>query len=68
MILEKHVECNKKAFEKYQNSLDVKNKLKEQQLKNDEIAILFMDPRTMSDFGQEVWRNRCEEIRVKYNM
>ncbi|KAI3711464.1 hypothetical protein L2E82_41571 [Cichorium intybus] len=74
-ILEKHIEENKKSFERYQKSLDVKNalkekkmKIKEEKVKNDEISILFMDPSTMSEDGREIWRNRCDQIKIKYNM
>ncbi|CAI9261499.1 unnamed protein product [Lactuca saligna] len=74
-ILEKHIEENKKTFERYQNSLDMKNalkerkmKIKEEKVKNDEISIIFMDPTTMSEDGREIWRNRCDEIKIKYNM
>ncbi|XP_023729755.2 glutathione S-transferase T3-like [Lactuca sativa] len=74
-ILEKHIEKNKKTFERYQNSLDMKNalkerkmKIKEEKVKNDEISIIFMDPSTMSEDGREIWRNRCDEIKIKYNM
>ncbi|KAI3504933.1 hypothetical protein L1887_26733 [Cichorium endivia] len=74
-ILEKHIEENKKSFERYQKSLDVKNahkakkmKIKEEKVKNDEISILFMDPSTMSEDGREIWRNHCDQIKIKYNM
>ncbi|XP_023749388.2 glutathione S-transferase T3-like [Lactuca sativa] len=76
-ILKKHIEENKKTFERYQNSLDMKNalkerkmKIKEEKVKNDEISIIFifMDPSTMSEDGREIWINRCDQIKIKYNM
>ncbi|KAL4573519.1 hypothetical protein LXL04_020328 [Taraxacum kok-saghyz] len=53
-IFEKHIEGNQKSFERYQSSLDTKNelkgkklKIKEEKLKNEEIAVIFMDPSTI---------------------
>ncbi|KAI3496913.1 hypothetical protein L1887_39291 [Cichorium endivia] len=74
-ILEKHIEENKKSFECYKKILDVKNafkekkmKIKEEKVKNDEISILFMDSSTVLEDGREIWRNRCDEIKMKYTM
>lgn len=45
-----------------------KMKIEADQVKNEEIAILFLDPLKMSESYREVWKNRCEEIKLKYNM
>ncbi|CAH1413012.1 unnamed protein product [Lactuca virosa] len=74
-ILEKHVHDNKKNYERYQKSLDLKNalkqekiKVKQEKIKHDEMSIFFLDPSTMSEEGRDIWRNRCEEIKIKYNI